>query len=177
MNKNDFSLDVGKSEKLEALYSPSNTSDDKNLTWTSDNKDVATVDQDGTVTGISSGTAKIIATGANGTSASARVTVQVPISSLTLDYESYELTKGESFKLTANIMPDTYTDTVAWSSSDTSIASVDQNGTVSAESVGQAVISITSSRGSSASCTINVTIPATEIKLKNIPDILHEGQN
>ena len=69
------------------------------------------------------------------------VTVTVPVSSITLDKTTLSLVIGESFTLTATVKPDDATDkTVTWSSSDESVARVD-NGKVTAVNAGQAKIS------------------------------------
>ena len=67
--------------------------------------------------------------------------VYIPIKSITLSEESLELTEGETFTLTATIAPENATNkTVRWSSSNKYVASVDNNGLVTAVSTGEAVI-------------------------------------
>ena len=67
--------------------------------------------------------------------------VYIPIKSITLSEESLELTEGDTFTLTATVAPENATNkTVRWSSSNKYVASVDNNGLVTAVSTGEAVI-------------------------------------
>ena len=105
------------------------------MTWTSSSSSIATVDQNGKITAVSEGTATITAKAGDKT-ASCTVTVKkntVAVESVTLDKSSLELTEGETATLTASVKPDNATNkTVTWSSSNQSVATVDQNGTVTA---------------------------------------------
>ncbi len=78
--------------------------------------------------------------------------------SITLDKASMDLTEGDSGQLTA-IVSTTTSAQVIWTSSDSSVATVDSNGKVTAMGVGTATITATTTDGSnlSASCTVNVT--------------------
>ena len=79
LNTDSLSLEVGESETLTATITPSNATD-QNVTWSSNNESVATVDTSGKVTAIKAGTATITATAADGSgkSASCFVTVKAP---------------------------------------------------------------------------------------------------
>ena len=79
LNKTSLTLDVGKSETLTATITPSNATD-QNVTWSSNNKSVATVDTSGKVTAIKAGTATITATAADGSGEKATCTVTVTAS-------------------------------------------------------------------------------------------------
>lgn len=74
LNKTQLNLQVGKSYALKPAFSPANTNK-KSIKWTTSDKNVATVDKNGKVKGIKSGSAVITATAANGQTA--RCTVQV----------------------------------------------------------------------------------------------------
>jgi len=74
LNKSSMSLDVGKTEKLVATITPENATN-KTVTWESLNTEVATVDNSGTVTGVSEGNATIQATTSNGKKAICTVVV------------------------------------------------------------------------------------------------------
>lgn len=146
---------------LTATVLPENASD-RTVTWSSSNGSVAAVNE-GVVTGVSAGTAFVYAT-AGGMSASCRVTVNakivppepVHVTSVTLNKTTLDLLKGKSDIIFATVLPDNATDkTVSWSSSDSSIAAV-ENGTVKALKSGTAVITATAD-GVSATCTVNVS--------------------
>lgn len=73
-----LNLEVGQTGTLTATVTPDNATD-KTVTWTSSDKNVATVDKDnGTVTPVGEGTATITATAANGKKDTCKVTVKVP---------------------------------------------------------------------------------------------------
>lgn len=74
-----LNLEVGQTRTLTATVTPDNATD-KTVTWTSSDKNVATVDKDnGTVTAVGEGTATITATAANGKKDTCKVTVKVPV--------------------------------------------------------------------------------------------------
>lgn len=88
----------------------------------------------------------------------------IPVESVTLNQTSAELKVGESLTLTATVLPENATDkTVTWSSSDATIASVNQHGLVTVLSIGESTIfAIVGDK--KASCTIKVE---REVKFEN----------
>ncbi|MDO4547578.1 MAG: CapA family protein [Clostridia bacterium] len=151
-------LSFGKSIQLVATILPSNCDEaDRVVTWTSSNTLVATVDENGLVTATEqAGTAIIRATTANGKVAKCKVVVKtVPVKTVTLDQSSVTMEMSETATLTATVKPLGATDpTVTWTSSDESIATV-EDGVVTAVSSGKATI--TAKAGNvSAKCTIKV---------------------
>ena len=174
----------GSTYKLTATVLPENTTDSKNVSWSSSNSEVATVDANGTVTAKRAGTAVITATSTNGKTAGCTVTVskkEIPITEISLDKSSATLTEGETTTLTATVLPENTTDSksVSWSSSNSEVATVDANGTVTAKRAGTAVITATSTNGKTAGCTVTVSkkeIPITEISLDKSSATLTEGE-
>ena len=78
-----------------------------------------------------------------------------PATSITLNKSELTLTAGESTSLTATVTPNDSTDTVAWSSSKTDVATVDATGKVTAVAPGEAII--TAKAGpKTATCTVKV---------------------
>ena len=83
--------------------------------------------------------------------------VPVKVTGVKLNKSSKSLTIGDNFTLTATVKPDNATDkSVTWSSSNTSVATVDENGVVTAVAEGTATITATASNGVEASCTVTV---------------------
>jgi uncharacterized protein YjdB len=82
----------------------------------------------------------------------------VPVTGVSIDTPQVTLTIGESTVLSAEIKPSNATDqSVTWESSDTSVATVDQNGYVHSVSVGKAEITVTTHDGGfKAKATIDV---------------------
>lgn len=80
----------------------------------------------------------------------------VEATGITLDADTKEVLIGESFRLTATVSPDNTTDkTVTWTTSDELIATVDNDGNVTAVAVGNATVTATCGQVS-ASCEITV---------------------
>ena len=137
-----FRLGVGERGMLETLITPANTLAD--VTWSSSNEAVATVDGKGKVKGVSAGTATITCT-AGGVSASCEVEIQnlnEPQSlTVTNADKAAEMTVGESVALQTEIQP-RFADKkkVFWKSSDLAVATVDETGTVTARGAGEAQI-------------------------------------
>ena len=163
----------GSTYKLTATVLPENTTDSKNVSWSSNNEAVATVDANGTVTAKRAGTAVITATSTNGKTAGCTVTVskkEIPITEISLDKSSATLTEGETTTLVATVLPEntTYGKSVKWSSSNVAVATVDIMGKVTAKSAGTAIITATSENGKTASCTVTVNKKDTYTGLRDV---------
>ena len=169
------------SDPIEVTYNPENTDDSKELTWTSSDDTVATVDENGAVTAVGGGTATIRATlNANESIyAECEVTVSVPLESITLtaDKETDGLEAGDTVNLTVHYNPaDTTVDkAVTWTSSNDAVATVDENGVVTAVGGGTATITATVS-GISATCDIKVLTHTTGISLGTTSMELMKGE-
>lgn len=155
---------------LQATVLPENTSN-KTLKWSSSNTTVATVDANGTITPIKAGTTTIMATAQDGSGvkASCKITILQHAESITLDSESMCIHIGETNKLTATVLPNNTTNKeVVWNSSDMNIASVNQEGLVSALSVGKVQITAsTEVENIKAVCEVEVIQPITKITLNS----------
>jgi len=149
----------GKVFTLTATVLPDNATS-KTVTWTTSNKSVATVDKNGNVTAIKAGTATITASIDN-LSASCVVTVVIPVTSIVLNITSKTLKENETVKLTATVKPNDATDpSVSWASDKPNVATVDNNGIVTAVSEGVATITATAGE-MTATCTITVSNTAS----------------
>ena len=156
-------LEVDGTKTLIAKLTPADSTD--RIAWTSSDPTVATVDAAGKVTALKVGEATITAKANENASATCKVTVTaktVAVTSVTLDKETAEVAEGETVQLTATVKPDDATDkTVTWSSSDETVATVDNTGKVTAVKAGEAVI--TAKAGTkSAECTVTVTAKVSE---------------
>ena len=175
-------LNVGQKLTLKATVSPDNASD-KSLKWKTSDKKVATVSSSGKVTAVGVGTAKITATAKDGSGKKATCTVTViqPVTSIVLDQTEATLKVGESLILTETVSPEDATNqTLNWSSSDAAVATVDDEGKVTAVGVGGVKITAAATDGSGveAVCEIEVipaNIPVTSVKLNNTKVTLNIG--
>ena len=178
LNKTTLTLEKGQSETLVATVLP-NGATDKKITWSSSDDSIAKVDQNGKVTAQNGGNATVTAK-AGEKSATCSVTVTVPVQSVTLNQSNITLEIGQTFTLTADILPQDATDnTITWTSSNSSVASVNSNGLITALAAGTTAITATVG-GKSASCVVSVNqsnIPVTGITLDQTSVTLTEGQS
>lgn len=152
-------LYVGDTFEIHADVYPYNAAD-KSLSWISDNPEVVSVDENGKVTAVSVGEAIISAKSVDGSDVSAecKVTVDpVSASAVTLNVADMTLLVGQSDKLTATVSPENVTDkTITWASDNETIATVDENGLVTALGVGSATITASTENGLTATCEVTV---------------------
>ena len=152
-----LNLTEGDTQVLTATVSPSNATD-ASVTWSSSNTAVASVNA-GTVTAVAPGSATITAR-AGDKQATCEVTVVAkvyPVESVSVAPTEKTLMVGETVTLTATVLPENATNKgVIWSTSDASVASV-ENGNVTALAEGTATITVTTSDGGkTAVCAITV---------------------
>ena len=100
--------------------------------------------------------------------------VDISAESITLDKTSVEVFKGKTVTLTATVEPHDTTDTITWSSNDSSVATVDAYGVVTGVSQGTAII--TAQAGDkTALCTVTVD-PTWKVKLDGVEHTVIKGQ-
>ena len=154
-------LTLGKRDthKLVPVLSPADASNQK-VTWSSSDETVATVDENGVVTGCLGGSATITATTEDGSfKAECVVTVSdLKVSSIDMTEVKY-VAVGSQKKLTAAITPaDAVNQAVTWSSSNDAVATVDENGILTGISAGTVDITVTSAENAEIKKTITVTV-------------------
>ena len=161
LNKTTLELKVGVSETLLATVAPDNATN-KEVTWKSNRKWVATVDENGKVTAVAGGSATITVTTNDGKKiATCEVTVTVPVTGVTLDKTSISLETGQTETLRATVAPNNASvKDVTWESSDSTVATVTASGEVKAVKAGKATITVTTKDGEkTATCSVTVTAP------------------
>ena len=167
LDKTSVSLNVGESVTLAATVKPDNATN-KTVSWSSSNASVASVDASGKVSAVAEGTATITAKAGDKT-ATCSVTVTkkvVAVESVTLDKSSLELNEGETATLTATVKPDNASDkTVTWSSSKTSVATVDASGKVTAVAEGTATIT---AKAGDKTATCSVTVKKNTVAVESV---------
>ena len=146
--------------QVNARILPANA-DDLTLTWSSGDESVATVNSDGLVTAVGIGECIITASAADGSGVSASCSVIVKpvlVESISLDPAEWSGFEGEIFQINAIITPDEAENkTIEWTSSDISIATVDNNGLVNVIKDGSCIISARTTDGSDLSAECIVT--------------------
>lgn len=159
---NEPTITVGESINLVVEINPVDATN-KDVTWESSDTEIAEVDENGAVTGIRAGVAIIVATTCNGLSASCEITVlpaNILVSSISLNPSSVAGKEGERVQINAIVLPEDATNkAINWSSSDESVATVDESGMISLLKKGTAVVtaSATDDSGVSADCAIVVS--------------------
>lgn len=170
---------VGDVIRLSATVLPSDATD-KSVKWSSSNTSVASVDG-GNVVALAEGNTTITATAGEKT-ATCSVTVKkkiVHVTSVELNKTKLSLVEGDTETLTATVKPIDATDkTVTWSTSDASIAEV-EDGVVVTKQEGKATITATAGT-KSATCKVDVAkrvIPVESIELNKTELALHKGES
>lgn len=153
-----LSIERGDTYRLSA-----STSNSSMVSWKSSKKSIATIDENGIITGIKPGETTITAT-ADGTSKTCIITVKKP--TIRLSQSKVKLYRSHTAKLEATVSSHV---NPTWKSNKSSVAKVDENGTVTAMKHGTAIITATVD-GVSKSCEVIVEPPdirlnKTELKL------------
>ncbi len=165
----ELTVNKGESILLDAVVEPADAFN-KNVVWTFENEEIATVDEYGWLTGVNCGKTTVKATTVDGAlSATCLVTVNEPVTGVELDItEVPSLYRDHTVTLTPTVYPDFITEyinkDVIWTSSDENIAVVSEDGTVTAVGAGEVIITATTVDGGfEAECKVTCFIPVEEI--------------
>ena len=165
-----LSLTLGETVKDLVTFTPENATTDPTLEWRIEDPAVVSVDDLGRLTAEKVGSTKVYATSKaiNQTiSLDVEVVNKVSVSGLTLSKSNLLLSVNEKHTLSVSILPDNATEKgVRWSSSDDAIATVTENGEVTAKKVGECTITVKSKeKGSDVKKTCLVRVDATVTKV------------
>ena len=196
LNKTALSITKGDKANLLVNFNPINTSS-KEVNWKSSNTNVVgisnstTTNGQITITAKANGTATITATHKYGKTATCKITVNelnkqsavnkkilyhVAVNGITLKQKDCTIAVGTSLQLNASITPTNATNkTITWSSSNTSIATVDKYGVVKGIKPGMATITAKTLNNKTATCIIRVNIPPKSISLNKTDLIMKKG--
>ena len=180
LDRHELTLKEGETNRLVATVSPSNATD-KTISWATSNPAIVSVDKEGNVKGVAVGTATVAASHGN-LSDACKITVTasaVPVTSISLDKTTLALAEQDTYQLTATVKPDNATDkTVTWSTANAAIATVSDNGLVTA--VAEGTTTITAKAGDkTATCSVTVSkkvIPVTSVSLNKTSLALTEQE-
>ena len=160
LDKEETGLVEGEEVTLVATLAPENATE-KTVEWSSSDEKVATV-KDGKVTAVAPGTATITVKTVDGSkTATCKVTVEkkgIPVNKVTLNKTTQTLEIGSEVTLVATVSPSNATNKkLTWSSSNSEVATVDQNGKVKAVKAGTSSITVTTEDGGKkATCAVTV---------------------
>ena len=153
----------------------------KDVTWTSSNPKVATVNSKGVVTGVGSGRCTITVTSVNkGRTATCEITVKkkTEVSGITISKTSVAIYKTHTYTLKATVNPSNATyKNVKWTSSDSKIVKVDSKGKITALKAGTAYITVASTDNPmvKATCKVKVIVATTSISLSSNSTTVYKG--
>ncbi len=153
---NDLTLNVGETASLSAMVSPTEA-DNQIINWFSSDENIATVDENGSVTAVTAGNVVItVLTNDGGHRAHASITVNsssVAVAAITLEVPANTQQTGSSVSINATILPENATNTlVLWTSENENTATVDHDGNVTAIAPGSfTIVATTMDGGHSAS--------------------------
>lgn len=161
----DVKLNDGKETSIEATVSPADATNVE-VSYASTDEAVATVDKDGKVQVLQPGECDIVTTltqeGKKVVEKKTHIKAFYEVESITLDKAEGILTVGNTVTLNAAVLPEEVADetTVTWTSSDEKVATVDENGKVTAIAAGEATITATAEE---KSATYKLTVQAKKV--------------
>ena len=164
----NIKLAVGMSKQVIATYLPENVADPE-LVWESYNKDIATVDDKGLINAVKVGSATVSIKQNKCLGALKSLNVQVKPVTEGVAVEDFSMYEGTSRKLSATLTPTDAYDVLAWKTSDTSVATVDEDGNITALVPGTTTLTATTTDGTnlsaSATVTVKKVVPVESLKL------------
>ena len=181
LDQETLELAVGESKVLTATVTPENA-DDLSLTWTSSDPSVATVDKSGKVTAVAAGETTItVKTNDGGYEAECVVTVSEDLQ-IRVENVAATISTGMTMKVDVTVIPETAeTPEYVWSSSDPTVATVDENGEIKALTAGTTTITVTTADGkaetSFALTVVELTIDVSGIEIDQVTMELTEGES
>ena len=175
LSKSNLTIDKYKTAKLTIKIEPTNSTN-KEISLKTNNSNISlsktkiTVGNNGTaevtITGKKAGEATITAT-SGGRFASCKVKINVVAESITLSEKNVAIDIGKTKKLKTTISPANAVDkSIKWTSSNTNVATVDKNGTITGKKEGKATITAKTSSGKTATATVNVAATKIDIDRK-----------
>jgi uncharacterized protein YjdB len=182
INYQTYYLGVDKFAYLEATVSSPNATNQK-VAWSSSNEDVVTVNQKGKITGHKLGHATITAMALDGSEveATCEVRVVIPASSVSVNYNTIALLVGQTKKVKVTVKPDNATfKTAKWTTSDDSVAIVDDDGVIIAKKAGSATVTAEAKDNSGKKALVYVSvydrIASTGITLQDKKVVMLPGE-
>jgi uncharacterized protein YjdB len=171
LDKETLTLDVNRSAQLTATVLPANANN-KDVKWSTSSSAVTVMSQGNvaTVTGRSAGEAIVTVKTVDGEfTKECKVTVIVPVTSITLSQTSATIAYGQTLSLTANVLPTNASDpTLEWSSDKPTVASVSDGVVTAGSSSGTATITAKSKSNPSVTATCKVTVKSQIILVNKI---------
>ena len=175
LNKNDITFGIG--EKYTLVTTVEN-GDISQVAFTTSDRKVATVDNNGKITAVGTGTATITANTYNGLKTQCKVTVKKLANSIKLDKTSITLGVGEQYDFSSSIPNGTAAYFRSYYSDNTAIATVQKSGgLMTAKTAGTTTIRCKLSSGREATCKVTVKSAPSSVTLNYTTSTLKVGQS
>ncbi len=175
LNKNDITFGIG--EKYTLVTTVEN-GDISQVAFTTSDRKVATVDNNGKITAVGTGTATITANTYNGLKNQCKVTVKKLANSIKLDKTSITLGVGEQYDFSSSIPNGTAAYFRSYYSDNTAIATVQKSGgLMTAKTAGTTTIRCKLSSGREATCKVTVKSAPSSVTLNYTTSTLKVGQS
>lgn len=160
----ELEMNVGAKKNLTLTYGKGTTASSLTIEWTSGNPEVAEVDGKGRVTAVGAGEATINCSVASEQgeelTLTCLVTVRVPVTALVSEEKAIQVNPGQTGSIPYTIEPEDATvKALEWSSANEEIATVDENGVVTAAGTGKTKVTAKTTDGSKKTLTWDVIVP------------------
>ena len=166
----------GKQFNLKAVVTPEDSK--QRIHWRSSDPWIASVNSKGKVTGRSFGSATVYAETDGGLIAECRVNVMTHAEELSLDVKNLKINKGTVHKLNSVIRPSyspETTDKCVWNSTNEKVATVDENGMVTAVGAGKCIINCRTGGNLISKCQVHVRLPAESVEITAEKESIYIG--
>ncbi len=158
-------LTIGVGQQLQLAPTVTPEGAETELSYSSDNSAIASVDADGTVTGAGTGSTTLRVQTSNGKKANCSITVQPAPSAVSFDPAEIKITEGRSVALKPALTPANAAASFRYESDDDAVARVDEDGTLEAVGEGSATITATAQNGVHGSVSVRVLAAPKEIEI------------
>ena len=149
INVGNLTLEEGNTTQINAILEPSNATN-KDIIWSTSNSNVATINQNGTITALKEGTTTITVSSTTNSEIKDSIELIVKknskaVSDVIINEKNITVKVGGETRLTVTVLPSTALNkNVTWTTSNTNIATIDNNGILNAKNIGTAIITATS---------------------------------
>ena len=167
----ETSIGIEKGESYQLTATVNDDATNKNITWSSADESIVTVDENGIVTAVNFGTTIITITSQSNPDVVATCEVTVlyhPVTGITISHSSAKIKVGETLQLTATVNEDASEKQVIWSSSDESVATIDNDGLITGIHYGTVTISVMAKNEPEV-------ISTCDVRVYLLGDVNHDG--
>ena len=170
-------IERGDSYAFPVTYFPANTTDPRELHYSLSDPDAGTIDENGVFTALGRGPVTLYVE-CNGFTDSVSIEMHVTMTAIGLNHEEMTINYQKQDQLTFGVIPEDTTDSISYSysSSNSDVVSVDENGLVTAKGPGTAGITV-SVNGFEKTCVYTVLVPVTSVSISQRNMIMNKGDS